>query len=139
MKMFVSVSGPDGVGKTSTIAALHKASNYSYIIYDRDIPDQLCYAILAGRKVNSEWIKFMQSNHNQLYVVLNAKENIIKERMKSRNDSIVPENTTLEQAISYFTCFETCNLDNVLYIDNSEITLDEVVKLILNKLQFKAQ
>jgi len=139
MKKFVSISGPDGVGKTSTIAVLHKNTNYTYVIYDRDIPDQICYAKLAHRNIDSEWETYMINNTNQLYVILNADIEKIKERMKNRNDSFVPEGTTLEQAVEYFKGYKNSTSDNIFYIDNTNLTVEEVVRLILNKLQFKAQ
>ena len=134
MKKFISISGPDGVGKTATIVALHKNTNYAYIIYDRDIPDQLCYAQLAHRKIDSEWEPYMFSNDKQLYVILNADTNTIKKRMQKRNDEIVPEGTTLEQAIEYFKRYKFYNKNNILYIDNSSITIEDVVKQIVAKL-----
>lgn len=135
MIKFISLSGPDGVGKTSTIQALHKATNYKYIIYDRDIPDQLCYAKLANRYYDKDWLNYMYSNDIQLYVILNSNIKKIEERMQQRNDSKVPQGTTLEQAINYFSIYRLSTSSNILYIDNSSLTVDEVVKQILTKIQ----
>lgn len=135
MIKFISLSGPDGVGKTSTIQALHKATNYKYIIYDRDIPDQLCYAKLTNRYYDKDWLNYMYSNDIQLYVILNSNLEKIEERMKQRNDNKVPKGTTLEQAINYFSIYRLSTASNILYIDNSNLTVDEVVKQILTKIR----
>lgn len=132
--MFVSFSGPDGVGKTSAINLFHKITNYEYVTYDRDIPDQICYAKLAHRKINNDLVNYMYNNKNQLYVILNANAEIIKQRMKQRNDSAVPEGTTLEDAIEYFLTWKNTFYDNVLYIDNSNLNIEQVIKKILEKL-----
>lgn len=135
MIKFISLSGPDGVGKTSTIQALHKATNYKYIIYDRDIPDQLCYAKLTNRYYDKDWLNYMYNNDIQLYVILNSNLKKIEERMQQRNDNKVPQGTTLEQAINYFSIYRLSTASNILYIDNSNLTVDEVVKQILTKIQ----
>ena len=135
MIKFISLSGPDGVGKTSTIQALHKATNYKYIIYDRDIPDQLCYAQLANRYYDKDWLNYMYNNDIQLYVILNSNLKKIEERMQQRNDNKVPEGTTLEQAIRYFSIYRLSTKSNILYIDNSNLTIDEVVNKILVKIR----
>lgn len=132
---FISISGPDGVGKTSTISLLHKITDYAYVIYDRDIPDQICYAKLAKRKLNSDLIEYMNANNQQLYVILNSDEKTIKKRMQQRNDTEVPEGTTLEQAIEFFNSYKDNKNNNVLYIDNTNLSVEDVVKLILQKVK----
>lgn len=133
---FISFSGPDGVGKTSTISLLHKITNYAYVIYDRDIPDQICYAKLANRKIDSELIDYMYNKKDQLYIILNSDNKTIKKRMQQRNDTKVPEGTTLEQAIQYFkNNYKNNKNSNILYIDNSNLNIEEVVNLILQKLK----
>lgn len=135
MYLFISLSGPDGVGKSSTIKQLHKRTRYGYIIYDRDIPDQICYAKLANRQINKHWQNFMYNNNKQLYIILNANIDIIKQRMNSRNDNEVPQGTTLEQAIKYFEDnYKNSKQNNVLYIDNSNLSIDEVLNKIITKL-----
>lgn len=135
MILFVSFSGPDGVGKTSTIKQFHKKTNYSYVVYDRDIPDQICYAKLANRNINKYWQEFMYNNDKQLYIILNANINKIQQRMNNRNDNEVPQGTTLEQAIKYFEDnYKNSKQNNILYIDNTNLSIDEVLSKIINKL-----
>lgn len=139
MFSFISISGPDGVGKTSTINAIHKKTNYRYMIYDRDIPDQVCYTILAKREncidVNY-YLDFMYKNNEQLYVILNSDLPSILKRMEERNDSFVPTGTTLVEAINYFKRYENDAANNVLYIDNSNLSIENVVNIILDKMQY---
>lgn len=132
---YISISGPDGVGKTTAIRALHKVTNYRYVVYDRDIPDQLCYAQLANRKLRIFYSKFLFKNKKQLYVVLNASENCIKSRMTKRNDFIVPKGTTLNQAIEYFEQYKNIEHKNIFYIDTTNKSVNEIVNLILKKLE----
>lgn len=135
MYLFISLSGPDGVGKSTTIKLFNKRTKYAYIVYDRDIPDQICYAKLANRQINERWAHYMCTNALQLYVILNADIDIIKQRMKDRNDSEVPEGTTLEQAVKYFEDnYKNSKQNNVLYIDNSNLSIDEVFNKIIEKL-----
>lgn len=135
MILFVSFSGPDGVGKTTTIKQFHKKTNYKYVVYDRDIPDQMCYAKLANRQMNKYWQQYMLMNTYQLYVILNANIDNIKQRMQQRNNNIVPTGTTLEQAIKYFEDnYKNNKQYNILYIDNSNLTIDEIVTKIIIKI-----
>lgn len=137
MFSFISISGPDGVGKTSTINAIHKKTDFRYMIYDRDIPDQVCYTIIAKRKkcidVNY-YLNFMYNNKEQLYVILNSNLSDITKRMQLRNDSFVPDNTTLDEAIRHFKRYESDMSDNILYIDNSNLSIENVANIILDKM-----
>ena len=139
MFSFISISGPDGVGKTSTINEIHKVTNFRYMIYDRDIPDQVCYTIIGNRNdcIDPEYyLNFMYRNKEQLYVILNSNLQTITNRMNQRKDWFTPIGTTLNEAINYFKRYEDDTADNVLYIDNSDKTIDQVVDIILNKMQY---
>lgn len=135
----VIFDGMDKVGKTTLIHALDKATQYEHIIIDRGPNSYLVYDDLYDRPYAIDHIKTEMDikNTSHLCVYCYANEEDIKARLEKAGEifpeeqgSISDVKTTFDIAIAY------SDLD-VLYINTSELSIDEAVNKIKEAIEIR--
>lgn len=135
--MIVLFEGMDKVGKTTLIRALNKATNYEHIIIDRGPNSYMVYAALYDRPHEEELLKTEMDlrNTSHLCVYCYADESDIKRRLEEVGEEWPDKQGSISVVKSMFdTSMELSRLD-VLYINTSELSIEESVEKIMTAIE----
>lgn len=141
--MIVVFDGIDRSGKTTTMNALHKKTNYKFITIDR-VVGYVAYDRLKNRQTQSRTISFMDdintlTKGNTLFVYMYACIDDIYKRMCRENPlCFMKKKATIDniyhQELLYRFYFEIyVPMENSIFINSSELTTDEIVNMIIDK------
>lgn len=130
----IFIEGVDRVGKGSLMQAIHKATNYKHLIFDRGVFSNIVYSIVYRRNT-SELLKgyeelenqLLKTNHLVIYLTCDTKE--LNRRVKETNHE--PVDFGLHKKL-FQTVVNTSKL-RVVCIDTTKNTPDEIAKVLLQK------
>ena len=132
--MFIFVEGVDRVGKGSLIEAIHKATNYKHIIFDRGIISNMAYATIYNRSnINTykEYLKLERQmkklEHLVIYMDCNDEE--LEKRCIETNHEIID----YKKHKQVFTSIYVTSVLNIHKVDSSNMTPDEIAQQLLEQ------
>lgn len=134
--LIIFFEGIDKVGKTTLIRAFHERTNYKYITVDRGPISFLVYNKLRNRNRNITY-NMIVNDIKALYVCMVADENDIKARFIEHNEKDMSLNDIkpyLQEFIKTSFEFRPRSNSKKIFINTSEMTIDEEVDVILEAL-----
>ena len=136
--MIIIFEGPDGSGRTSLFKALAKARNYEDTYIDRMFVSDIVYAMmndkffLAREKIVQ--LRLFVESFKPLHIVLSASREQIETAIIMKNEQFSVENYIgQEMRFRYFSKMFLKN--RVVYLDRTNKTIKECVKIILKEIK----
>lgn len=82
----IFIEGVDRVGKGSLMQAIHKATNYKHIIFDRGVISNMVYSIVHNRLTPELYVEYSNieeeiAKTNHVVLHLTCSTDVLKERM----------------------------------------------------------
>lgn len=82
----IFIEGVDRVGKGSLMQAMHKATNYKHIIFDRSVISNIVYSIAYNRLTPELYVEYSNieeqlAKTNHVVLHLTCSTDVLKERM----------------------------------------------------------
>ena len=82
----IFIEGVDRVGKGSLMQAIHKATNYKHIIFDRGVISNMVYSIVHNRLTPELYVEYSNieeeiAKTNRVVLHLTCSTDVLKERM----------------------------------------------------------
>lgn len=138
--MWVIFEGLDKAGKTTLEWEFLKATNYKHIVIDRGPASYMTFDKLFNRETklgNQTFIKQarkINKSKDFFVVYCYASEDVAAKRLKEHNEEC-PYNYSKAQKLLRDNIKRYYNQNKVIEIDTSNMTPDECVKLIVEKLK----
>lgn len=150
--MWIIFEGMDKTGKTTLIKELGKQTSYKDILIDRGPAGYKFYDIIYNRlnefyerKWNKQAKQIMFHNDTNdddlktLVIYLQVRDKIFVKRLREANEEEpnIKHMSYLKQESLYRNlCFEMYGEDNILIINTDEMTIDESIEEIKNRLGY---
>ena len=130
----IFIEGTDRSGKGSLMQAIHKATNYKHVIFDRGPISNLVYATANGRltpELQSEYEdlekQIAKTRHIVLYLECGTKE--LQRRMKETNH----EHVDFASHKKLFNMYSTHTPLKVMKIDTTRRSPEEIVEILAER------
>ena len=138
--MWVIFEGLDKAGKGTLEQGLLKATNYKHIVIDRGPVGYMVFDKLFNRETqlgNQVFIKQarkVSKSKDFVVVYCYASEDVVAKRLKEHNEEC-PYNYSKAQKLLRDNIRRFYNRERVIEIDTTNKSIDECVKLIVEKLK----
>lgn len=141
--MWVIFEGLDKTGKTTLEWELLKATNFKHVIIDRGPAGYLAFDRILkrgteeGNESFTKQAKQVAESKDALVVYCYANEHTVNERLAAHNEKQLQSNYDYQfmQKVYHSNVKHLYNEERTLMLDTSDRTIDECVKLILEKLK----
>lgn len=138
--MFVIFEGLDKTGKTTLEWELLKATNFKHIVIDRGPVGYMTFDRLFGRSTklgDRDFIHYARKitkSNDFMIVYCTTDKKVADERLKSHNETC-PYDYIRAQKIYRNNIRRYYRPDKILELDTTNLSIDECVTLIVEKLQ----
>lgn len=147
--MWVIFEGLDKTGKTTLEWEFLKATNFKHVVIDRGPVGYMTFDKLFSRDTKNgdqEFIKqarkVMKANGNTMVIYCYASEDIVNKRLKAHEEKLLHEVEPYKgrpydkvQKLYAMYINRYYKSEKTLMLDTSNKTIDECIKLILEKLE----
>ena len=138
--MFVIFEGLDKTGKTALESELLKATNFKHIVIDRGPIGYMTFDRLFGRSTklgDRDFIHYARKitkSNDFMIVYCTTDKKVADERLKAHNETC-PYDYIRAQKIYRNNIRRYYHPDKILELDTTNLSIDECVTLIVEKLQ----
>lgn len=125
----IFIEGVDRTGKGSLMQAIHKATNYKHVIFDRGVISNIAYSMIHGR-ITQEQLKQYENLENQLADVnhLMILLECSTEELQRRADATQHEPINFSLHKSVFRTLVAGTPLNTVTLDSTNSSPEELVK-----------
>lgn len=130
----IFIEGVDRSGKGSLMQAIHKATNYKHVIFDRGPISNMVYSAVYGRtneEVQREYeeIEEQLCNVNHVGIYIHCETSELIRRMKETNH----EHVDFDLHKELFESFIGTSPLNFVKVDSTNSSPEKIVNFLINK------
>lgn len=129
---FIFVEGVDRVGKGSLIEAIHKATNYKHIIFDRGIISNMAYSTIYNRGNSSIYKDYLKLERqmkklDHLVIYVDCDNSELEKRCENTNH----EKIDYDAHKTTFAAIYSTTVLNVYKVDSTNMKPEEIAQELL--------
>ena len=127
----IFIEGVDRVGKGSLMQAIHKATDYKHIIFDRGVISNIVYSIAHNRLTPERYIEYSKieeeiAKTNHVVIHLTCSTDVLKERMIKTGHEYID----FDSHKQLFDSFCGTSPLNVITLDTTTQSPEEIANIL---------